>query len=610
MSIERTSSSRQSYPLETNVPLSSYPLEEKKLQKFAKDILARNGKKDLEKTSKKIIYLLTHDADVAQKFKSNKAIQEKVKVILNTYDKKTLKENLADLSHEKISSPTNTEELLKSLNRIDKAKIADTVIAETERKKIAAIQKLSEIEDVKGLERIELIGPNLSMETLKKNEFFIAKLIHKLVHLFSKRTNFIKLFDVDFSKLTETEKESYKQAVETLKKLRLYDSGYYKSDMRLKNNKILRQAIHLAEEKMGFVDTLKPPLKPLFKFSEYKESFSGILLTDILAPGIFASDSIFFNTGGRSFISTELEFEALKALCEEDPLNEELNHFFNQISRSYDINKYINQNTNNDNNIEGVAPTAKLSFSAINSLKKNETLHLDLGYLQHAMRGVVSKNSDGSIEIKLFDTSGALESSQNNFFRGIVQFIMGKKQNVALTVTISEEVFKEQGQAYLEQLFEFECGYRRQENEYLSIPNHTYFMRIFKSLKNKKQLSGKQHTQVGMNCYFKRVDAAQRYYLSDINYINLRKQQMQIAFKNFVRCLNPNQKKIALNFFEELNQNQKFNLLSPKEFKSLKKALMVKKMPESDEEIEGMVKIIHFQNQLLDQELKKLEKSA
>lgn len=560
--------------------------------------------------TKSVIQILTDNKKISQKYKSNKKIQ---KILCETL----LKSGLNDFSKRLNLAKQNIEvenlrlfaeeELIKSIKTLD---LTNNVVCSSEvnSKKIAILNQIASIKELITVEDFFIRSSGkgkIDLKILKSNQNFIEKILHKILGLFRHREDLLTVLNLDYDSLSNEEKEIYRKAINNLKILRNLNTNFYESRSKIKNNAILRKGIVIGEAKFKNFDIahpsfVTPSLSELIEKNR-KEAFSSmasILLTDIL-PG--EDERPFYNQGGVSFISSSLEAEICQSfendsipMTKEDRKN--LNLYSKSIIDSFPLNALIARIGTSWPNI--IPSTAEQIYKKILLLNKPEKIHLDFGYTEHGMRAVISKKSNGDIQINLFETSGGLEVIEGNLMKGVIATLFERKQRIALSIEIPEMTFREEGQAYFEQLLSLKTRmYEDVMDKNSHVVNYLSFLRVFKSIASKKKLRANHFPQKSQDCFFKRVDAAQRYYLTDLNYLRLKQRSYSVVAEHFLshvlQILSPPHQLELKRYLENLDANVKEP--TSKELKNFQKKMAKSgEIPEDIEDWKMIFKLIHL----------------
>lgn len=541
-----------------------------------------------------VVFNLTNNKELSEKFKSNKKIQE---LLVENFFKQTLTEKNLKIVKAQINpydlKVFSEQELVRSIHLLNAEGMSNQSALESRKilaEKMKLITKIAHLTDIEKIRDVDLkVGKNgeVDLKLIKKHQNFIKKIIDRILSFFCSNHGLKTLFDLDYHQLNDEEKSLYRYAANKIERLISADRHFYRTIQDIKRNALLRSCVCLAKSKFEpeASSSISPPsFKTLVKTSN-KEKHSDCLecLSTMQLSEIFASlaDERFYNRGGDSFYASSLENEAIEKILQDADVtddHQQLVQYHQNIKESLPINYLIYLSTKDSNTsrecLKFVNQAAELSYQRILNLSDGESLHLDLGYAQHAFRAVFTKNSQGDVNIELFDTSGALEIIEGNFFKGAVKSLFHKQQKIAMSITIPMRSFEKKGLPYLQQLISLSSNpYADKMHHIHSVFNYFSFMRILKSIGGEIKLTSPGFPQEGLDCFAKCIEASQRHRFSDQTCLLIKKQSHELSAKSYLKILTPNAafKKILREYYLEL-KNEDF-VLSKERFNFIMKRL-------------------------------------
>ncbi len=246
------------------------------------------------------------------------------------------------------------------------------------------------------------------------------------------------------------------------------------------------------------------------------------------------NDRAMINEGGYAIFSTEHERKNLKKLLKESasqsPLSQEeyekVKHYTEDLNRSRDLN-FMLAGLSGNKDERGVRIAAKAIFDQILQLEEGQSIFLDVGYEEHAMRAQFTRK-ENELEIHLFDTSGALQFWTTKDPTLLPQFLSGKKQYVALATSVSLENFRQMGRAYLEQVILMDSKtVQKLESKKGHYFHYIDFLKVFRSINSKKILKTRHSIQKAYNCFAQRVRACEVHCLGISTYRKVRTYSLE-----------------------------------------------------------------------------------
>lgn len=459
-----------------------------------------------------------------------------------------------------------------------------------------------------------------------------AGLFDKIVFTLSKaltRSNaaFRAVFDLDYAGLDKGDQKKYEQALHKVKRAAQSNVHFYKSVKSIKQNAKLRKSIREAEAKIGrsmeftksdeasVIATVRSKKRELNRLDNESAVETYAAMTLGALPNTYAETAHFYNQGGSPIITTAHEVEALKSILGESQSSsvainekdrEELERYLDVAERSLNVNYLIYAQRNSPSDSAFAFNLAvKKAHHQVRQLKAEESVFLDVGYAQHSMRLVITKSADErTFHLNLFDTCGALELMEGSISSGLKGLLLGKEQRVVMAIDVEAEKFDTHGLDYLAQLFSFETSEFSSIMENQSpVANYLGFLRVFKSMPGTKVLKSSQQAQEAQNCFDKRVEAAQRYYLNAENFMRVRQKYLEMAGQKLLegacKVVEPpesSQEELK----KYVNSLSKEQIPTGEEMARLRKAILsINEMPKDLESWKLIFQYIQFQQNIL-----------
>lgn len=457
---------------------------------------------------------------------------------------------------------TNRYKLIKSINVLENAKIpiVNISLRISEIKNALKLQEknvdnvLNDLSKLKTTDDIIIYKTSTGWKTeiLNLDSSFINKAIYKIKKLiFNDYSLLNPVFEtaVEISRENIDYQEKISKTLNNLKKLRNDQNFYYASEVSIKKhatiiteiNKILDLNPSIEADMQNVRNNIEDAKKFLESMSIAQRflGFTGMSIAPTVAP---TNENSIMNAGGFGIFTTEQERNTFEELLNDENYlmqfsPEEkiiLKRYFEDLQRSKDLS-YMVQSLLVEEDEDGLRITSKRAFDQIQNLKSGQSLFLDVGYLGHCMRAQFQKNGN-KIEINLFDSSGALELwVSKNPFLSIMHYLLGQKQYITLSTSVSVEEFNKSGRAYLEQVIGMQSKkVTEQLKEKSNYFRYMDFIRVFRSINPNGSLLTRQTVQKTNNCYAQRIRAAQAHCLGSKTYKKVRVYSLKKIYQQLM----------------------------------------------------------------------------